>query len=709
VRLPFFRRRVRFIPQLEATECGAASLAMVLDYHGACLPLSEVREACAVSRDGVNANAIIRAAQSYGLVAQGFRVEPSDLGELALPAIIHWEMRHFVVLERIERRHFTIVDPALGRRVLSREEFSAAFTGVALAFEPSDRLVARARRSGSLARYRRVLFAQKMPLFMLLSSALAMEMLAVLLPAGNQVLIDHVIGAQHESWTLPLVVLVAAASLLMLALGFVRDRLVRRLGFVIDLELVSLFVEHLVRLPLGFFQQRTQGDLMDRVASQRQVRDVVMRAFTACLDGLLVCTYGALMIAYHAQLGLAVIGMTMLRVLWLFAVRPGIEQQVASELVLRGNELGVLVEAFAAPEALKACAIEDRMLTRYHARLVERLTAGQRREQSSGTLAHATSLFDVAAQALVLWLGGIAVIEHQLTLGAFASFVVLSRLFQRPVQAIVEATMQLMYVRVALARFDDVLATARERDGTERVHGLAREIVLDRVSFRYGPSSPWVCKDLSLTIKAGEKVAIVGRSGQGKSSILSLLLGLTRPTSGAIYVDGKDLSSVLRSSWLAQVGVVLQEPLLLDDSVAANLSFHLQEAPFSQVRRAAELACVDDVIAALPQGYDTRLGMGGSRLSGGQRQRLGLARALCREPALLLLDEATSALDAESEARVHRNLAQLGCTRVVVAHRLSTVRDADRILVFEGGQIVQSGSYDELARSPGLFASLAAS
>lgn len=705
--LPFVRRRVHFIPQLEATECGAACLAMVLDYHGAPAPLAEVREACAVSRDGVNAGTIARAAETYGLEAIGYKLELEELAEIALPAILHWEMRHFVVLERITNKRMHIVDPALGRRSIPRAAFSEAFTGVALALAPTARIRRRRRRSGSFARYRDVLVAHKGALTMLLGTGLLLELVATLLPAANQVLIDHVIGAQRKSFTLPLIVALTVGSLVMITLGFLRDRLIRRLSFVVDTALASAFTEHMARLPIGFFQQRSQGDLMERVGAQRQVREVLVRALTASLDALIVCTYGALMLAYHTRLGAFVIGLSALRGLWLWLARPRVEEALAAELVLRGKELAAQVETFASPEALKAFAMEDAMQQRFESCLVARLHAGVTRERTSAVVNHGSALFDVVAQALVLWIGGTAVITHELTLGAFASFVVLQRLFQKPVQALVEATGQLAYVRVALARIDDVLETRPQRSGRRSIARVESEIVFDRVSFRYGPSSPWIVRDLSLTIRAGEQLAIVGRSGQGKSSLMSLLLGLVQPTEGVIYVDGVPLSELDSKAYLACIGVVLQEPYLLDDSVRTNLTFHAPDVSDQALQEAARLACIDEVIGALPQGYDTRLGRGGARLSGGQRQRLGLARALCTKPSLLLLDEATSALDAELESRVHHNLSVLGCTRIAIAHRLSTVRDADRIVVLEGGQIVQQGRYAQLVRQPGLFSEMA--
>ena len=290
-----------------------------------------------------------------------------------------------------------------------------------------------------------------------------------------------------------------------------------------------------------------------------------------------------------------------------------------------------------------------------------------------------------------------------MTVGVFASFVTLQALFQKPLESCVSALLELTYARSALARIDDVMESAPQRAGDVQLGALSQGVTFEQVSYRYGPTSPWVVEGLSLHIKKGEKIAIVGRSGQGKSTFLRLLLGLAEPSEGRILVDGIPLSRIDQASWLKTVGVVLQEPFFFHDSVRENLCLHDPEVSMEVMRKACEVACIDQTIQGLTHGYDTDLGENASILSGGQRQRLSLARALCRRPSLLVLDEATSSLDRETEACVHRNLAQLGCARVLIAHRLDTVRDADRILVIEAGKIVQQGRYHELARAPGLF------
>jgi ATP-binding cassette subfamily B protein len=700
-------RKVRYIPQLEVTECGAASLAMVLDYHGSSLPLVEVREACGVGRDGVNAARIVKAAEALGLKASGFRTELDSLSELPVPAILHWEFNHFVVLERVGRRSAVIVDPASGRRTLDLAELGRAFTGVALAFEPTERLVPRKAKSPSFARYRSALKGHAGALSLMLGSAALLELFAVLLPATTQILIDHVLVPQRDRWLWPLIAAFAAASISMLVLTGLRDRVLRRLQLAVDTQLVTNLVEHMLRLPLMFFQQRAAGDLLQRVDAQRQMRDVTMRAATALLDGLLVLTYAGLMLAYDPFLGGLALGMSALRILTLLFFRPRVHQAVSTELTQRGRELGAAVDALAVPEVVKAFGAEDAMLAEFDSRLAERLNTTVQRERINAGAMRWGGVLDSVTQAAILWFGGMSVVEQGMTVGVFASFVTLQSLFQKPLQSVVDAFFELAYARGALARIDDVFQTTPVARGARVVREIAHGITFENVSYRYGPTSPWICEELNLTIRRGEKLAIVGRSGQGKSTFLKLLLGLVEPTQGRILVDGVPLSEVDRSTWLSTVGVVLQEPFFFHDTVRANLSLHNPNLPTELLCWAAQVACIDDVIQGLTHGYDTEIGENGRLLSGGQRQRLSLARALCRRPSLLVLDEATSSLDADTEARVHANLAALGCTRVLIAHRLDTVRDADRILVFEAGRIVQHGRFAELVRAPGLFQQMA--
>lgn len=700
------RRSVRYIPQLELVECGAASLAMVLDFHGCSVPLVEARAACAVSRDGVSATRILHAARSFGLEARGLRLEPSDLHKLPLPAILHWELNHFLVLERLTGRGAVVVDPACGRRHVAADVLHDAFSGVALAFAPTAQLARRPHRSRSLGRYFAVLAAEKRALALVALGVLQLQLLGLLFAASTQVVVDHVIKPQRASWLLPIAIVLLGAVLVRQLLQWLRDRVLVGLNTALDLTLLSDFVHHLMQLPLSFFDQRSAGEIMQRVEANGELRSISASLTLSVLDALLLAAYAGLMLAYDLRLGLLTLSVSCARVLLVQLARQRMRQRSELMLALAGREQATLVEALSAPEMMRALGAEGALFGRYSARFGERLNAELALKRMGGGLEAAMTLFDGAAVALLLWLGGTQVIAGGLTVGVFAGFLMLQRLADAPLVALLGCVERYFYAQAVLARVDDVLDTEKEPTGSRVLAPLRGEIVFDKVSFRHGPTTPWLFQDLSFRIAPGEKVALVGRSGQGKSTIMQLLLGVARPASGRILIDGVPLDELDRQALSAQLGVVVQEPFLLADTLENNLRLRVPHATPDELARAVRIACLDEVIEALPAGYGTQLGQGRVQLSGGQRQRLAVARAVLGDPRLLLLDEATSSLDLATEARLHENLGALHCTRLVIAHRLATVEDADRILVIDDGAIVQEGRYEELARRPGLFRAL---
>jgi len=354
-------------------------------------------------------------------------------------------------------------------------------------------------------------------------------------------------------------------------------------------------------------------------------------------------------------------------------------------------------------ETTKASGAESRMVQRWAHRMTQRVNAGLERRRLAIGAGQAMTLLQGGTTAAVFLVGGHEVLAQRMTMGVFASFLVLQNLFMGPLGTLLEAVTQLQYLGNHLRRLDDVLETDREPSGAVDPGRLQGAIELQDVSFSYTPGAPPILQNVSLSIRPGEKVAIVGPSGAGKSTLARLLLGMHLPSNGTIRFDDRDLREMDLQKLRNQMGVVLQETFLFDDTVRANLSLNDEHIPMERLRWAARMACVDGVIENLPEGYQNRVGENGSLLSGGERQRLNLARALAHDPAVLLLDEATSSLDLETEARLHANLAGLGCTRIVIAHRMATVRDADRILVMHGGQIVQEGTFEALEAQEGLL------
>jgi ATP-binding cassette subfamily B protein len=696
-------RRAPFVPQMETAECGAACLAMVLARHGCSVPLAELRQACGVSRDGVSALAIVETARAYGCDAQGVRVSSESLRELPRPAILHWGFNHFVVLERAGRRGALIIDPAHGRRHVPHAELEEAFTGVALVIEPGAAFQRRTKRDGSQFSFRRALAGSGRALAVLLGASLLLEIAGVLAPAATQLLVDHVLPARREKWFWMILLALGAGTFTRGALYWLREWILRGIQFAVDVSLMSRFVDHMLHLPAPYFDQRTPGDLGERVDANSALRDVGIQMARAGLDGLLLLVYGVMMLAYDARLGGVVLALNVLRVAVVMTLTRTAQQLSAIELVQRAREQSAVIEAFTAPEVIKACGAELLVRRRFGERLAGRLDATLQRERFTSWLAMWSAIVQALSHGTVLWVGGTAVIDQEISMGVLAGFLTLQQLSVAPLDSLVGGFADVTHAQGILARINDVFTTPRAPTGGERLVALRGEVVFENVSFRYGPRSPLAVRNVSFRVRPGEKIAVVGRSGQGKSTIARLLLGMAQPTEGRVLIDGRDLRTLDRAHLLAQVGVVLQDSFLFDDSVQANLALRHPQASPQQLWRAARLACVDEAIARLPHGPQTRVGPNGRRLSGGQRQRLCLARALVGEPRMLVLDESTSALDADTEAQLHRNLATLSCTRILIAHRLSTVEDADRILVIEAGTLVDQGTFAELTARAGVL------
>jgi ABC-type bacteriocin/lantibiotic exporter with double-glycine peptidase domain len=525
---------------------------------------------------------------------------------------------------------------------------------------------------------------------------------------GQKILVDRILLPRHEAWFWPLGAALGGAALTQAGLEFSRGWVIQRLQTVMDLRLVQEFTGHLLRLPLSFFLQRQHGDLIQRIDSNSEVQTLFTdQSVVAILDGLQLLTYAALMVSFSPRLGSLVIGLGMVRVFSQLATRKTNERMMTAELAATGGTGAVLMESLSALETIKAAGVENAFIRRWAGRAVASGNAGLRRRLLQVNLSNLMGLLADLGTTIVLLSAGWDVLHHRMSLGTFSAFLTLQGLFLQPLGSLLDAFGRLQFLGSHLQRLDDVLDAKPEPSGTHVLLEPARTITLEDVSFSYPGSRDAALTGLDLEVAAGEMVALVGPSGAGKSTLARLMLGLHHPGSGAIRFSGIDLRCLDVYKLRRTMGVVMQEPFLLNDTILANLSLADPALPMDQLVEAARLACILDEIHALPGGFQTVVGENGSFLSGGQRQRLALARALATRPSILLLDEATSSLDPETEARVHANLSRLGCTRVLIAHRLTTVRNADRILVLDQGRIVQRGTFAELVAHPGLFRSMA--
>jgi ATP-binding cassette, subfamily B, bacterial len=706
------RRRIPFIQQTAATDCGAASLAMVLGYFGKAVTLSEVRESAGVSRHGTNAMTLLESARHFGLRGRGVQIrEIEELDLLEPGAILHWRFSHFMVFDRLEKDGAWVVDPASGRVFLTRDELDRSFTGVALVFEPGEDFEPEAATPKGVLRYVRRLLAQSGLLSRILVTSTFLQVFALAVPLLTGLVVDRVVP--HGDLHLLTVLAVGAAGLIgfKLLATLVRSFLLLHLRTRLDAQMSLEFLDHLVELPFLFFQQRSAGDLVMRLNSNTTIREILTSgALSGALDGAMVSLYLVLVLVADWKLGLLVAFLGALRVaLFLFARRRQ-RDLMSRSLQTQARARSYEFQLLAGIETVKASGAEREAVQRWSDLFVQDLNVSLDRGRLDAAVNSILDTLSVASPLVLLLYGAQLVIGGSLSLGTMLALNALAAGFLGPLSTLIQTAFQLQLLGSYLERANDVLDTPREQEGSEkrRPAALAGRITLEEVTFRYAISAPPAVREVTLDVPPGRIVAVVGASGSGKSTLAGLLAGLYRPDSGRILYDGADLSD-LDLHWLrAQLGFVAQDPFLFGATIRSNIALTDPAMPLARVIEAAELACIHEDVMALPMRYDTLLADAGASLSGGQRQRLALARALVRRPRVLVLDEATSALDAINEQRVHANLATLRSTRVIIAHRLSTVRNADLILVMDQGRIVERGTHDELLAKGGHYSDLVA-
>ncbi|MBK8257187.1 MAG: peptidase domain-containing ABC transporter [Polyangiaceae bacterium] len=705
-----FARKVPFVAQLSAFDCGPACLTMLLRHHGRNADLAEVRTRVGSDRGGVTTLSLVQAARSFGFVVRSFSVEPKDLTDLPMPVIAHWGFDHYVVIERMVGDGALILDPARGRRHVGAKELDEEMTGVVLTFAPG---VGFSRVSSNHAApwktfIRAYLRAAPDDLIQALVVSVVIQLLGLSLPVFTALVLDHV-SPQNTLRVLPLLGFGALAIVLSQALSSqLRAMLLLRLEARIDTRFVPAFFGQLLGLPLGFFEQRTSADLILRVASQSAIRDILTgQTFSLVLDGALVVGYLALLLARAPLFGALVLVLAAVQAV-LLAVSARRASEIAQEhAVAQAEAQSYLVEMLFNVAAVKAAGAEPRVTARFTRLFQRQVSASLQRGRLAASVETAMTALRTGAPLAMLWVGASAVLRGEMSAGTMLALCALGASFLAPVSSLVQQGQRLPLLGTYLARLSDVVDAKPEQAAPlPEAPRLTGRIEVRDVGFRYGPAAPWVLRGVSFTVEPGQTLAIVGRTGCGKTTLLKLLLGLYAPTEGEILYDGKKVTDLDRISLRRQFGVVLQESALHQGSIRENIAFGDSALSLDRIESAAKLAVIDEDIALLPMGYDTPLGDGGSGLSGGQRQRLSLARALAHEPAILFLDEATSHLDRVTERRVDEHLRALSCSRVVIAHRLSTVRGAEQIVVLDGGTVAELGKHDELVRANGQYAQM---
>jgi HlyB family type I secretion system ABC transporter len=704
-------RKLEHIQQIDEMDCGAASLGMICRHFGKKISLARIRQLCHTATDGTSLKALVRAATELGLAGRALKVSLRNLPMMPLPAIVHWEGDHWIVLYDVDTNFVRVADPALGLRKLARREFEAKWTGYAALFDYTTAFEQAPEGGQALGWILPFLARFKTILLQVFGLAVAVSMLQLLFPVFTQMVVDKVI-VENDIGLLRLILIGMLAAIVFVQLATLAQEYLLAFAAVrLDTAMLDFLSRKLLSLPMSYFTSRRTGDIQRRLDGARQIRQfAVQQGIGAVLA--LIYLLGAifLMAIYSALLMFAfLITMPLYAGLMIFSVkvlRPlfaGVEES-------QGKYSSHQIDAIKGIEAVKAASAESAFRD---AMLAEFLSVSKQMFRASFIVMSYDSVLQsigLLSTAIFLWVGATQVIHGHLSVGGFVAFSSLTAMAYAGILRTLGVWDNLQLASVLLNRLNDIFEQEPEQ-GHDRarlmpVHSLEGRIQLRGVSFKYGgPEAPNILTNIDLDIVPGRMVALAGRSGSGKTTLIKLVAGLFEPTEGTIYFDNVDLKILNHRDLRRHIGMVLQENHLFNETIARNIAFGEIEPDLDRVLAAAQAAAAHDFIMRLPLGYETKVGESGLTLSGGQKQRIAIARALYHNPSVLIFDEATSALDAESERAIQENLSRLmgGRTAIVIAHRLSTIREADTIVVLENGSVAEMGAHDDLMAQRGLY------
>ncbi|MDA1301053.1 MAG: NHLP family bacteriocin export ABC transporter peptidase/permease/ATPase subunit [Proteobacteria bacterium] len=713
------RAKTGLLLQLEAVECGAAVLGMILEYHGRIEPLSELRRECGVSRDGSKASNMLKAARKYGLNCKGFKENLQSAMELQTPYVVFWNFNHFLVVEGfdLERGIVYINDPAHGHRKVTVDEFDESFTGVVLLFEPGAEFEKGGSKPSLVEAISRRLMHSHEAIKYCLLAGLILTIPGLIIPAYTQVFLDYVLGESRTDWLRPLVMAMGVTILFKGAAELLKYKFLRRLKIHLSVAMSSEFFWHLLKLPMGFYSQRYSGEIALRQELNDNMADILSgKLADTAINCIMMVFYAFLMMYYNFWLTMVGVFFALLNFVALSLVG---QRRVDANIRLRqdfGKVAGDTIAALQSMETIKASGQESSFFTKWGGRYAKAANSLQELQIATQSLTVLPTLFSSLTTVTIYVLGGVSVIHGDMTIGTLVAFTALMNNFQDPIKDLVDLGSEIQELEGDLKRLDDVLMTDPDeeavgvREDTDSPDDwplqLAGQVTLKNIKFGYSPLEPPLFEDVNIEVLPGKRVAFVGGSGSGKTTLGHLVCGLYKPWEGEVLFDGHDRRVIPRAVMTSSFAVVSQEVSLFEGTVRDNLTLWDNTIPDDTLKRALEDAAVLDVVLALPGGIDGMLLEGGANLSGGQRQRLEIARALVQNPSILVFDEATSALDSETERIIDERLRLRGCTCILVAHRLSTIRDCNEIIVLDKGKIIERGTHTELWEAKGLYADL---
>jgi len=703
---------------MEATECGAACLGIILAYFGRHVPLERLREDCGVSRDGSKASNIARAAQAYGLEVCAFTGEPRDIHEASLPLIAHWNFNHFVVVEAFGEDQVYLNDPSTGPRTVSVEEFDESFTGVVLTFEAGPGFRRGGSRSSVIRSLRERLPGARQGIAYVFFLGLLLVVPGLLIPVFSKVFIDEILVGGKGEWLVPLAFAVLVTYAARTVIGVMRRFALLKLSLRIEATGSSRFLWHVLRLPVRFFDARLAGDIASRLKVNSTLARIISgRLAEAMLNLLLALFFGAMLFYYDRLLAAVVFVFAGLHLATLkLLVRRRVNharRMQKEEAKLQGVSMGGLQLI----EGIKAGGSEPDFFSRWSGHYARNVSVQQQFREANLFYDAVPSFLSSLNRYLVLGIGALRIMDGDMTLGTLVAFQALSSSFMNPVQAIAGFATELQTLDSGLRRLDDVMSydedpllepdidttVTMEQASSVRLSG---NLVARDITFGYSRLEPPLLRDFGLVLNPGYRVAVVGASGSGKSTLAKLVCGLYEPWEGELLLAGVDRRRLPRSVINRTLGLVSQDITLFEGTVRDNIAMWDPTVPEQVVVDAARDAAIHEEIMSRVGGYDSRVEEGGRNFSGGQRQRLEIARVLAKAPSILVLDEATSALDPATEKQVDDNIRRRGCACIVVAHRLSTIRDCNEIIVLDRGQVIERGTHEQLVRQAGAYLDL---